>query len=118
MIQVQSLDKKFDQNHVLENINFEIESGQFYTILGENGSGKSTLLKLIAGMDYPTENPDGTFGNIKINNQNVIGGSTLSSFPVLTWRKILILKFLWTSNPSQIILKAFTRNGIKSISTN
>ncbi|MFW6160225.1 MAG: polysaccharide ABC transporter ATP-binding protein, partial [Acidobacteriota bacterium] len=38
----------------LENINFKVEKGSTFGVIGENGSGKSTLLKIIAGITKPT----------------------------------------------------------------
>ena len=40
-------DKK---NTILQNINFEIERGKVYSILGKNGSGKSTLIKSLTAL--------------------------------------------------------------------
>jgi ATP-binding cassette subfamily B protein RaxB len=40
---------------VLDNINLNINSGDFITIIGPTGSGKSTLLKLLLGLQLPTE---------------------------------------------------------------
>lgn len=42
--------KKFK---ALDNVNFEVESGDFVGIIGKNGSGKSTMLKIIAGIYDP-----------------------------------------------------------------
>ena len=39
----------------LQNIDLEIEEGQFVSIVGKSGSGKSTLLNLIGGLDRATE---------------------------------------------------------------
>ncbi|ADZ91236.1 ABC transporter ATP-binding protein [Marinomonas mediterranea] len=40
---------------VLQGINFSIESGQAFAIVGSSGSGKTTLLNLLAGLDSPTD---------------------------------------------------------------
>ena len=37
--------KGYKEQHVLKDISFEVEKGDFFGILGRNGSGKSTLLK-------------------------------------------------------------------------
>jgi putative ABC transport system ATP-binding protein len=39
---------------ILKNISFQINSGEFISIVGPSGSGKSTLLGIIAGLDNPT----------------------------------------------------------------
>lgn len=39
---------------VLENVDLEIESGEFVSIVGQTGCGKSTLLRLILGEQVPT----------------------------------------------------------------
>lgn len=38
-----------NENHVLRGIDFELEEGDFTTVIGSNGAGKSTLLNAIAG---------------------------------------------------------------------
>lgn len=40
--------KGYKEQHVLKDISFEVEKGDFYGIVGRNGSGKSTLLKIIS----------------------------------------------------------------------
>ena len=40
---------------VLENINFQLEKGDFVTVIGPSGCGKSTLLKIVAGLDNDFE---------------------------------------------------------------
>ena len=49
----------------LENIDLEINKGEFVVILGPSGAGKSTLLNLIGGMDTPTS------GSIKIDGEEI-----------------------------------------------
>lgn len=61
-IKVEHLFFKYDTgDYVLKDINFEIEKGKTYIIVGKNGSGKTTLLKLLMGLydDYE--------GNIFVN---------------------------------------------------
>lgn len=53
----------YNEKIVLNNINFEIDSGESVAFLGKNGAGKSTILKLITGVIYPTS------GEIKINGK-------------------------------------------------
>lgn len=43
----------YDNHPIVENLNFEIEQGDYLTILGENGAGKSTLLKTMLGLIKP-----------------------------------------------------------------
>ena len=49
----------------LNNIDLELNKGEFIVILGPSGAGKSTLLNLIGGMDTPTE------GSIKIDGEEI-----------------------------------------------
>ena len=45
----------YEKQPVLKNINFKIESGDYFCIVGENGSGKTTLMKTIIGLLPPVE---------------------------------------------------------------
>ncbi len=57
IIEFKNVSKVYADNDttVLKNINFEIEEGKFYTLLGASGSGKSTILNIIAGLLDATE---------------------------------------------------------------
>ncbi|KSU24852.1 ABC-transporter (ATP-binding protein) [Lactococcus lactis subsp. lactis] len=45
--------KGYKEQHVLKDIDFEVEKGDFFGIVGRNGSGKSTLLKIISQIYTP-----------------------------------------------------------------
>ena len=47
------INKHFGDVHANDNINFSIQGGMIYGILGENGAGKSTLMKILSGFIQP-----------------------------------------------------------------
>ena len=48
-ITAQNLGKKFRNEWIFRNLNYEFQSGESYTFIGANGSGKSTLLQVLSG---------------------------------------------------------------------
>ncbi len=69
ILKIQNLNKIYgkDETEVkaLNNINIEINKGEFVVIVGKSGSGKSTLLHIMAGLETPTS------GDIIIDNINI-----------------------------------------------
>ncbi len=59
---------------VLENINFQLEKGDFVTVIGPSGCGKSTLLKIVAGLDNDFE------GEIIIDGERITKPSKKQGF--------------------------------------
>src|SRR4030095_9931988 len=53
IIQVENFTAAYDNNVVLEHINFEVYAGEVFAILGGSGCGKSTLLKHMIGLYKP-----------------------------------------------------------------
>jgi len=64
-IELVAVTKYFDKTLALQNIDLEIEHGEFLVLLGPSGCGKSTLLRIIAGLQDATE------GEVYINNRLV-----------------------------------------------
>ena len=58
MLKVENLKRYYKTNDVevraLDGVSFNVEKGEFISIIGASGSGKSTLLHLLGGLDYPT----------------------------------------------------------------
>lgn len=55
--------KSYSKFEAVKDIEFEVNTGEFFGIVGRNGSGKSTLLKMLAGIYVPSSgkiNIDGT----------------------------------------------------------
>lgn len=69
ILKIKNLNKVYgkDETEVkaLNNINLEINKGEFVVIVGKSGSGKSTLLHIMAGLETPTS------GDVIIDNINL-----------------------------------------------
>ena len=55
VINCEGLSKKYDDFLALDNVDLEIEEGEFFGLLGPNGAGKTTLLKILTGQLKSTE---------------------------------------------------------------
>ncbi len=64
-LRIKNLYKSYGEVKVLEGLNLEIASGEFWVLLGPSGCGKSTLLRIIAGLE------DETAGEIFLDNQSI-----------------------------------------------
>jgi putative ABC transport system ATP-binding protein len=54
MLQLRHLNKSYaNGRHVLTDLSYTLDSGEYVAIMGDSGVGKSTLLNLIAGLDKP-----------------------------------------------------------------
>ncbi|GAB7081593.1 ABC transporter ATP-binding protein [Megalodesulfovibrio paquesii] len=66
-LSVQGLVKEFTTFTAVDNLNFEVPSGSFFSILGPSGCGKTTLLRMVAGFETPTS------GRIAIRGKDMAG---------------------------------------------
>ena len=73
VIEIQDLVKDYRVGemvvHVLKGISFEIERGDFVSIMGPSGSGKSTLMNILGCLDKPTSGAY-TLDGISVGNLN------------------------------------------------
>ena len=65
IIEFENVTLAYGNRIILDNINFKINEGQIFGMLGPNGVGKSTIFNLITGLLNPK------FGKIKINGEDV-----------------------------------------------
>ena len=64
-IEFENISLAYGNRLILDNINFKINQGEIFGMLGPNGVGKSTIFNLITGLIRPKS------GEIKINGKNV-----------------------------------------------
>ena len=62
---LKNVDKRFDRNTVVRNVNLEISDREFVVLVGPSGCGKSTTLRMIAGLEEVTS------GEIHIDGNRV-----------------------------------------------
>ena len=53
LIKVDHLHLGYDNQEVINDLSFDIQQGDFITVLGQNGAGKSTLIKGLLGLIKP-----------------------------------------------------------------
>ena len=70
IIEFSNVSLSYGNRLILDNLNFKINEGQIFGMLGPNGVGKSTIFNLITGLIKPNN------GKIKITNQDV------SNYPI------------------------------------
>lgn len=68
ILRVKNLEKKFGNNLVLRDINFDVNKNEVVSIIGSSGSGKSTLLRCLNLLETPTN------GEIYYMDKNILGG--------------------------------------------
>lgn len=65
-LEIEAIYKSYGLFPVLQDVNLEIQSGEFFALLGPNGAGKTTLISIIAGLILPTS------GSVRVMNYNVV----------------------------------------------
>ncbi len=66
-VKIDHVSKQFGDFVALNDIDFTIKQGEFFTLLGPSGCGKTTLLRILAGFENPDE------GAVLFDDTNVVG---------------------------------------------
>ena len=74
--------------HVLRDVNFHAEEGEFVSIIGPSGCGKSTLLNIIAGLDGPTSGSVELHGSSSRRRLGSVGYMQQKDL-LMPWRSVL-----------------------------
>ncbi|WP_280537233.1 ABC transporter ATP-binding protein [Halopenitus sp. POP-27] len=67
LLHVSGLTKEFGDLVAVDDVDFDVEDGEFVSILGPSGSGKSTVLRMVAGFEEPTD------GTIALEGEEIVG---------------------------------------------
>jgi putative ABC transport system ATP-binding protein len=54
LVQVEQIEKRFGDVRALDRVSFEVEAGEWISIMGPSGSGKTSLINILGGLDHPT----------------------------------------------------------------
>lgn len=92
ILEVKNINKKYQSKEgeilALKDVNFDVNDGEFISIIGPSGCGKSTLLSVIAGLESKSS------GSIYLNGKEMEGSSPSIGYMLqrdclLEWRSIL-----------------------------
>ncbi|MCI2928109.1 amino acid ABC transporter ATP-binding protein [Staphylococcus hominis] len=95
MIKVQNLNKSFNKNVVLKDINLEVNKGEVVAIIGPSGSGKSTLLRCMNLLEIPSngkvifEGKELTHKNINLNELRQKMGMVFQNFNLFPHKTVI-----------------------------
>ena len=119
-IRVKGLTKSYEALHVLKGVDFEVERGSIFALLGSNGAGKTTIVKILTTL----LKPDG--GTAAVNGFDVaskpesvrqlisLTGQFSAVDEILTGREnlIMIAKLRHLKNPRQVAVDSLSRFGL------
>jgi ABC-2 type transport system ATP-binding protein len=70
IIEIKGLQKSFDKNRVLRDVNLSVKEGEIFALLGSNGAGKTTIIKILSTLLSADK------GTVYVNGFNVATEST------------------------------------------
>jgi ABC-2 type transport system ATP-binding protein len=119
-IQVKGLQKSYKHLHVLQGVDFEVEQGSIFALLGSNGAGKTTIVKILTTLlkhDRGTAVVNGFDVALKpehVRQSISLTGQFAAVDEILTGRENLIMmgKLRHLKNPRQVADDLLHRFGL------
>lgn len=119
-IQVKGLQKSYKQVHVLKDVNFDVEKGSIFALLGSNGAGKTTIVKILTTLlkqDSGTATVNGFDVAAKpddVRQSISLTGQFAAVDEILTGREnlVMIAKLRHLKNPRQVADDLLIRFGL------
>lgn len=119
-IQVKGLQKSYKKLHVLNGVDFEVDKGSIFALLGSNGAGKTTIVKILTTLLKPDD------GTVTVNGFDVVSkpdnvrqsisltGQFAAVDEILTGQEnlIMIAKLRHLKNPRQVADNLIKRFGL------
>lgn len=124
ILKCENLTLGYDGRAVVENLNFEINSGDYLCIVGENGSGKSTLMRTLLNLQNPISGTIETGEGLKRTEIGYLPQQTVvqRDFPASVWEIVLSgnlsrtgLKPFYSKADKQRALENLERMGISDL---
>lgn len=120
-IKVAGLKKSYNKLHVLKGIDFEVDKGSIFALLGSNGAGKTTIVKILTTLLKYDEGKAVVNGyDVSSEHNNVrqsisLTGQFAAVDEILTGREnlVMIAKLRYLQNPRQVaadLLNRFSLN--------
>jgi ABC-2 type transport system ATP-binding protein len=119
-IQVKGLQKSYQKLHVLKGVDFEVEKGSIFALLGSNGAGKTTIIKILTTLlkqDSGTACVNGFDVAVKpdyVRQSISLTGQFAAVDEILTGREnlIMIARLRHLKNPRQVADDLLNRFGL------
>jgi len=119
-IQVKGLHKSYRELHVLKGVDFEVEKGSIFALLGSNGAGKTTIVKILSTL-LKQDSGEATVNGFDVISKpgNVrqsisLTGQFAAVDDVLTGREnlVMIARLRHLDNPRQVAEDLLARFGL------
>ena len=114
IIRCVNLSKEYNKKIIVDKLNFEVEKGEIFALLGANGAGKTSTIKMLLGLTRPTS------GEASIDSNIRVGFSPESPYfpPFLSGREVLEyyagITGIQRSDRKKIILQLLEKVGLEN----